>query len=39
MVAADRITEDEATRLRASVGTADVLARIRARHARVHTVA
>jgi hypothetical protein len=40
MVAADRITEDEATRLRASVGTADfddVLAGIRARHAQVHT--
>jgi hypothetical protein len=40
MVAAGRITEDEATRLRASVGTADfddVLAGIRARHARVHT--
>jgi polyhydroxyalkanoate synthesis regulator phasin len=40
MVAAGRITDDEATRLRATVGTADfddVLAGVRARHAQVHT--
>jgi hypothetical protein len=40
MVAARRITEDEATRLRASVGTADfddVVSGIRARHAQAHT--